>query len=93
MRLPLAYFETRAAGQTVARMRELENIRAFLTGQGLFSALDLVFTFVFIAVLFVYSVKLTLIVVACHTGLRRHRALMRPPLREHDEGEIQSRRR
>ena len=34
-RLPLAYFETRAAGQTVARMRELETIRSFLTGQGL----------------------------------------------------------
>ena len=31
MRLPLGYFETRAAGQTVARMRELETIRAFLT--------------------------------------------------------------
>ena len=38
MRLPLSYFETRAAGQTVARMRELETIRHFLTGQGLFSA-------------------------------------------------------
>ena len=63
LRLPLGYFETRAAGQTVARVRELENIRAFLTGQGLFSALDLVFTFVFIAVLFAYSWKLTLIVV------------------------------
>ena len=64
LRLPLAYFETRAAGQTVARVRELENIRAFLTGQGLFSALDLVFTFVFIAVLLAYSWKLTLVVLA-----------------------------
>ncbi len=63
LRLPLSYFETRAAGQTVARVRELENIRAFLTGQGLFSALDLVFTFVFIAVLFAYSWKLSIIVV------------------------------
>ena len=36
LRLPLAYFETRSAGQTVARMRELETIRNFLTGQGLF---------------------------------------------------------
>ena len=43
-RLPLAYFETRPAGQTVARMRELETIRGFLTGQGLTSLLDLVFT-------------------------------------------------
>ena len=63
-RLPVSYFETRPTGQTVARVRELETIRAFLTGQGLFSALDLLFTFVFIAVLFAYSWKLTLIVLA-----------------------------
>jgi subfamily B ATP-binding cassette protein HlyB/CyaB len=43
LRLPIAYFETRATGQTVARVRELENIRSFLTGQALFSALDFVF--------------------------------------------------
>jgi subfamily B ATP-binding cassette protein HlyB/CyaB len=63
LRLPIAYFETRAAGQTVARVRELETIRAFLTGQGLFSALDLVFASVLIAVLFAYSWPLALIVV------------------------------
>ena len=50
-RLPVSYFETRPPGQTVARMRELETIRAFLTGQGLFSALDLIYAFVFNAVL------------------------------------------
>ena len=61
-RLPLAYFETRPAGQTVARVRELETIRAFLTGQGLTSLLDLVFTLVFIGVLFLYSVPLTFVV-------------------------------
>lgn len=64
MNLPLSYFETRAAGQTVARIRELETIRSFLTGQGLFSGLDLVFTVVFIFVLFCYSSKLAWIVVA-----------------------------
>ncbi|TXR49313.1 type I secretion system permease/ATPase [Phyllobacterium endophyticum] len=64
LNLPLSYFETRAAGQTVARIRELETIRNFLTGQGLFSGLDLVFTFVFIFVLFCYSTKLAWIVVA-----------------------------
>jgi subfamily B ATP-binding cassette protein HlyB/CyaB len=61
--LPLSYFETRPAGQTVARVRELETIRSFLTGQGLTSVLDLLFTLVFISVLAVYSVKLTMIVV------------------------------
>ena len=60
-RLPLAYFETRPAGQTVARMRELETIRSFLTGQGLTSLLDLVFTLIFFVVMFIYSEKLTLV--------------------------------
>ena len=63
-RLPLSYFETRAAGQTVARIRELETIRSFLTGQGLSSVIDLVFAFVFIGVMFLYSKTLTLIVLA-----------------------------
>jgi subfamily B ATP-binding cassette protein HlyB/CyaB len=62
LRLPLAYFETRPAGQTVARMRELETIRAFLTGQGLTSMIDFLFIGVFIAVLLTYSALLTLIV-------------------------------
>lgn len=82
MRLPLGYFETRAAGQTVARMRELENIRGFLTGQGLFSSLDLLFTFVFIAVMFFYSWKLTLIVIASIPVYILIATLIRPGLRD-----------
>src|SRR4029078_1876713 len=64
LRLPLSYFETRPAGQTVARVRELETIRAFLTGQGLSSVMDLLFAVVFVAVLFIYSPFLTLVVLA-----------------------------
>ena len=82
LRLPVAYFETRSTGQTVARMRELETIRSFLTGQALFSAIDLVFAFVFIAVLFAYSWPLTLIVLA---GIPFYLLIgfsVRPPLRE-----------
>lgn len=63
-KLPVGYFETRPAGQTVARMRELETIRSFLTGQGLSSVLDLLFTVIFVAVLFLYSSKLTLVILA-----------------------------
>jgi len=81
-RLPLAYFETRPAGQTVARMRELETIRGFLTGQGLTSLLDLVFTLVFIAVMFVYSVKLTLIVLISIPVYVLIASAIRPVLRE-----------
>jgi ATP-binding cassette, subfamily B, bacterial HlyB/CyaB len=62
LRLPLGYFETRAAGQTVARMRELDTIRSFLTGQGLSSAIDLVFAVIFLSVMWLYSPTLTMIV-------------------------------
>src|SRR3546814_15280027 len=44
-------------------VRELENIRNFLTGQALTSVLDLLFTVVFLAVMVYYSGWLTLIVV------------------------------
>jgi ATP-binding cassette, subfamily B, bacterial HlyB/CyaB len=81
-RLPLAYFETRAAGQTVARMRELETIRSFLTGQGLTSLLDLVFTLVFIGVMFIYSVKLTLVVLVSIPVYVIIAGMLRPVLRE-----------
>jgi subfamily B ATP-binding cassette protein HlyB/CyaB len=62
--LPLAYFGVRRVGDTVARVRELENIRNFLTGQALTAVIDLTFSFVFIGVMCIYSVWLTLLVVA-----------------------------
>ena len=60
--LPLAYFEARRVGDSVARVRELENIRQFLTGPALMSVIDLSFAGVFIAVMLYYSPLLTLVV-------------------------------
>ena len=82
LRLPLSYFETRPAGQTVARVRELETIRSFLTGQALFSGIDLLFTIIFIAVLFAYSVPLTLIVIGAIPLYILVAFLVRPALRD-----------
>lgn len=62
--LPISYFETRRVGDSVARVRELENIRNFLTSSALTLVIDLVFTAIFIAVMFYYSPTLTWIVVA-----------------------------
>ena len=62
VQLPLAYFQARRVGDSVARVRELENIRAFLTGNALTVLLDVFFSVVFIAVMLLYSVPLTLIV-------------------------------
>ncbi|MGP0014543.1 type I secretion system permease/ATPase [Pseudomonas sp.] len=60
--LPLAYFQARRVGDSVARVRELENIRSFLTGNAITLLLDVLFSVVFIAVMFFYSGWLTLIV-------------------------------
>jgi subfamily B ATP-binding cassette protein HlyB/CyaB len=62
--LPLAYFQARRVGDSVARVRELENIRNFITGSALTLVIDLLFTFVFLGVMFVYSSLLTWIVIA-----------------------------
>jgi len=64
VQLPLAYFQARRVGDSVARVRELENIRSFLTGNALTVVLDLLFSVVFIAIMLFYSVPLTLIVLA-----------------------------
>ncbi|QHE83671.1 type I secretion system permease/ATPase [Hydrogenophaga sp. BPS33] len=61
--LPLTYFQARRVGDSVARVRELENVRAFLTGNALTVVLDLLFSVVFLAVMAYYSVWLTLILV------------------------------
>jgi len=63
LNLPLAYFQSRRVGDSVARIRELENIRSFLTGNVMTLVLDLLFSFVFLGVMLWYSAWLTLIVV------------------------------
>jgi ATP-binding cassette, subfamily B, bacterial HlyB/CyaB len=64
MALPIAYFQARRVGDSVARVRELENIRQFLTSSALTLVIDLLFTFVFLAVMFYYSIPLTFVVLA-----------------------------
>jgi ATP-binding cassette, subfamily B, bacterial HlyB/CyaB len=60
--LPIAYFQARRVGDSVARVRELENIRNFLTSSALTLVIDLFFTVVFLAVMFLYSPLLTFVV-------------------------------
>src|SRR5258708_20275739 len=62
--LPIAYFQARRVGDSVARVRELENIRQFLTSSALTLVIDLLFTFVFLAVMFYYSPFLSFVVLA-----------------------------
>ena len=60
--LPLGFFEARRVGDSVARVRELDSIRDFLTSSSVTLVIDVFFTFVFLIVMYIYSPALTLVV-------------------------------
>ncbi len=60
--LPMAYFTARRVGDSVARVRELETIREFLTSSSVTVVIDGLFTVVFLAVMYIYSPTLLLVV-------------------------------
>jgi ATP-binding cassette subfamily B protein len=56
--LPIDYFESTTAGVITRHMQQVEKIRSFLTGRMFFTALDATSLFIFLPILFTYSVKL-----------------------------------
>ncbi|WBA81432.1 type I secretion system permease/ATPase [Endozoicomonas sp. GU-1] len=62
LRLPVSFFNQRRVGDTVARVRELDTIRDFITSSALTLCVDLVFTIIFFVVMYAYSPTLTWIV-------------------------------
>lgn len=81
MALPLSYFESRRVGDSVARVRELDTIREFLTSSTVTLFIDVLFTFVFLAVMYIYSPVLTLVVVISIPFYVLVSVLMTKPLR------------
>ncbi len=79
--LPLSYFEARRVGDSVARVRELESIRNFLTSNAVTVLIDLFFTIVFFAVMYLYSPLLTLIVALTIPIYVSISVVITPPLR------------
>lgn len=60
--LPLPYFSRQQTGQIIARVREMDAIRQFVSGSALTLILDLAFVGLFISVLFYYAPSLTWLV-------------------------------
>ncbi|MGI9275775.1 MAG: type I secretion system permease/ATPase [Endozoicomonas sp.] len=89
LRLPVAFFQSRPVGQVVSRVRELENIRNFLTGSALTLVIDLVFSLLFIAVMFLYSERLAWIVVGSIPFYVLISILITPGLRKRTEEQFQ----
>jgi len=80
--LPVAYFNTRRVGDTVARVKELDSVREFLTGSSLTVVLDVLFSFVFFAVMFYYAPLLTWIIVGTIPFYLALSLLITPTLRK-----------
>ncbi|MDR1007540.1 MAG: type I secretion system permease/ATPase [Campylobacteraceae bacterium] len=62
--LPMVYFEKRKVGNIVARVRKLDQIRDFIANKSVTVILDVLFSFVFVAMMMLYSVKLALIAIS-----------------------------
>ena len=89
LKLPLSYFQARRTGESIARVRELENIRNFITGSSLTLVIDLFFTFVFFAVMYVFSPTLTWIVLSSIPFYVLLSILVTPVLRRRIEEKFQ----
>lgn len=64
LKLPSLYFHHRPTGVIAARLQGIETIREFVSSAAVTLILDLPFLLIFVAVMFWYSTKLTLIVLA-----------------------------
>ena len=60
--LPITYFESRKVGDTIARIREIDTIRNFLTNRAITVIVDFIFSIVFLVIMLIYSVKLSMVV-------------------------------
>jgi subfamily B ATP-binding cassette protein HlyB/CyaB len=87
--LPMAYFEKRKVGNIVARVRELDRIRDFIANKSVTVILDVLFSFVFIAMMMLYSVKLALISIAFVSVIALLYFIITPKLRSRLEDKFQ----
>jgi ATP-binding cassette subfamily B protein len=62
--LPYSFFAKRKTGDIFARFQENQTIRAFLTESTITTVLNLLMIFIYFTVMFLYNVKLTLLLIA-----------------------------
>jgi type I secretion system ATPase len=87
--LPMTYFENRKVGNIVARVRELDSIREFIANKSVSVLLDILFSFVFVFMMLLYSVKLTLISIAFISVIAAIYFFITPVLRKRLEDKFQ----
>lgn len=88
-RLYFVYFENRQVGNIIARVRELDRIREFITNKAVTVLIDAFFSLVFVAIMLIYSVKLTLIAITFVSIIGVIYLLVTPELRARLEEKFQ----
>lgn len=63
MSLPLSFFDTRRTGDIFARFQENMTVRNFLTESTISTILNVLMIFIYFSVLFIYNVKLTMLLI------------------------------
>lgn len=64
MSLPFSFFAKRKTGDILARFQENQTIRAFLTESTVTTLLNMLMVFIYFTIMFMYNVKLTLLLIA-----------------------------
>ncbi|MDB5772099.1 MAG: cyclic nucleotide-binding protein, partial [Burkholderia sp.] len=64
MSLPFSFFAKRKTGDIYARFQENHTIRAFLTESTVTTLLNLLMVFIYFTILFLYNVKMTMVLIA-----------------------------
>jgi ATP-binding cassette, subfamily B, bacterial HlyB/CyaB len=82
VKMPLRYYESRATGVVVARVNGVEQIREFIAGAAVTLLLDCPFLIVFLAIMFYYSVPLTLVSLGILAVIGVLSAMVAPVLRD-----------
>ncbi|HXU94714.1 MAG TPA: peptidase domain-containing ABC transporter, partial [Gallionella sp.] len=62
--LPFSFFAKRKSGDIFARFQENQTIRAFLTESTVTTVLNLLMVFIYFTIMFLYNVKMTLLLIA-----------------------------
>ncbi|HEX6361812.1 MAG TPA: peptidase domain-containing ABC transporter [Albitalea sp.] len=81
--LPYSFFAKRKTGDIFARFQENQTIRAFLTESTVTTVLNLLMIFIYFTVMFLYNVKLTLLLIACVVPILALTVLVTPRIKRY----------
>ncbi|GGA90041.1 ABC transporter [Neiella marina] len=88
VRLPVSYFQSRHIGDVISRFGSLQQVKEFLTTGVVEALIDGVMALAVLIMLFVYSVKLALVVLAAVALFTAIRLVLFKPLRQKNEEAI-----